>query len=161
MSFIILSSVALRLLALGWALVLLARLRDWRMAFLAAMLALMALRQTLTGLQGFDRELLVFTAQLEELPGLIVSVLAFLAVFYVGRLVEEQQGEKAALRRSRDDLREVLDALPALVGYVDKDQRYLSIERRCSYLFQPSGGYFDLSSSIKMISAASFEGTPP
>ena len=41
-------SILIRLVALAWSLVLMRRLRDWRLAFLTVMPALMALRQTLT-----------------------------------------------------------------------------------------------------------------
>ena len=44
MSAILMFSIAIRLIALGWALYLLAKIKDWRIAFLAGMIALMAMR---------------------------------------------------------------------------------------------------------------------
>ena len=78
MSVILVISIGLRIFALGWSLVLMRRLREWRMAFLTVMLAFMAVRQMLTlvnhnpTIEGFGG--------LTELPGLFVSVMALFAV---------------------------------------------------------------------------------
>jgi signal transduction histidine kinase len=48
MSLILLVSTGIRLAALGWSLVLLRRVQDWRMGCFTVMLALMVLRQALT-----------------------------------------------------------------------------------------------------------------
>ena len=45
---IFVASIAIRLAAMAWSLVLLRQARDWRMGFLTGMLGLMALRQALT-----------------------------------------------------------------------------------------------------------------
>ena len=48
MSLVLIISIVIRLLAMVWSIVLLRRVRDWRMGFLTVMLGLMVLRQTLT-----------------------------------------------------------------------------------------------------------------
>ena len=97
MNGILLVSVALRLLGAGYSLVLLSRSRDRRFGFLTLMLSFMALRQLLT----------MRTARtgLEELPGLIVSVLAVLTVYYLSTYVDEEATIKAELKRANERLR--------------------------------------------------------
>jgi len=80
---VILASIVLRILGVGYSLVLLYRSNDRRFAFLTVMLALMATRQILSA-QGS-------TGPLEELPGLVVSVLAVLTVYYLSSYVVEEQ----------------------------------------------------------------------
>ena len=97
MNEILLVSVALRLLGAGYSLLLLSRSRDRRFGFLTLMLSFMALRQLLT----------MRTARtgLEELPGLIVSVLAVLTVYYLSKYVDEEATIKRELQRANDRLR--------------------------------------------------------
>jgi len=90
-------SILLRLFGTGYSLVLLHRSRDRRFAFLTAMLALMTTRQ-------------LWTAQttrtgLEELPGLVVSGLAVLTVFYLSQYLEEEARVTASLQRANERLR--------------------------------------------------------
>ncbi|AQL42413.1 hypothetical protein BV210_06660 [Halorientalis sp. IM1011] len=90
-------SILLRLFGTSYSLVLLYRSRDRRFAFLTAMLALMTTRQ-------------LWTAQttrtgLEELPGLVVSGLAVLTVFYLSQYVEEEDRVTTSLQRANERLR--------------------------------------------------------
>lgn len=83
MSLILVLSIVIRLLAMGWSVVLLRRVQDWRMGFLTVMLGLMALRQTLTLLTTSQPLAPSVAGLMSELPGLGVSVLALLAVFFL------------------------------------------------------------------------------
>ena len=88
MSAIILISVLLRVVATIWSLGVTWRLRDGRVLLLTAMFALMTFRQTLTLFSGFSSGVelslnLDATTHLDELPGLIVSLIAFLIVLNV------------------------------------------------------------------------------
>ena len=98
MNLILLASVAIRLAALGWSLVLMRRLADWRIGLFSAMFGLMALRQSLTLINRPIDDFLLFAGDLNEIPGLIVSVLAFFALIFVGRMV----GEKTANSHDRE-----------------------------------------------------------
>ena len=100
MSSILALSILIRLAALTWSLVLIRRLRDWRLAFLTVMLALMALRQTLTLILSRGSWTPSATASWSEMPGLLVSVMAFLAVVFLGRLLAERQRDARELRAS-------------------------------------------------------------
>jgi PAS domain S-box-containing protein len=94
---ILVASVAIRLLGTGYSLLLLSRSRDRRFGFLTLMLSFMTLRQLLavrTATSGF-----------EELPGLIVSVLMLLTVYYLSAYVEEEASVKTELRRANERLR--------------------------------------------------------
>lgn len=99
MSLILIVSILIRLVALAWSLVLLRRLRDWRMGFLTAMLALMALRQTLSLLTESESWSLSVTGQLTELPGLLVSIAALLAVVFLGNILAERERAEESIRQ--------------------------------------------------------------
>jgi len=98
MSLILIISIAIRLSALGWSIILWRRVRDWRLGFLTVMLGLMALRQTLTLMVGMESGAISTADGSTELPGLAVSVMAFLAVFFLRRFIIEQNDRKQALR---------------------------------------------------------------
>ncbi|RME00257.1 MAG: bacterio-opsin activator, partial [Calditrichaeota bacterium] len=83
MSIILLFSIFIRLVAFAWSCLLLRRARDWRMVFLAAMLALMTTRQTLTLIHYTQNWSQIQFTFIEEIPGLVVSLLALLAVIFL------------------------------------------------------------------------------
>ena len=99
MSFILVLSIAIRILAIAWSIVLWNRVRDWRIAFFTVMLFLMAGRQILTLRSGPGSETFWWgpTAKI-ELPGLLVSVMVLLAVIFLQQLLLEQQENQEALR---------------------------------------------------------------
>lgn len=94
---IILSSIGLRIAGLGYSLWLLYRVEDVRFGFLTLMLGLMASRQIMTyqaGTSGFD-----------EVPGLVVSVLAVLTVYYLAQYTEQETQIKETIQAKNDRLR--------------------------------------------------------
>jgi len=95
-------SILIRVIAMGWSIVLVLRIGDRRMAFLTAMLGLMATRQLLTLVSAVRAEGLGRLASLgdvNELPGLAVSILAAAAVVFLARIILERR----SLSRRLDD----------------------------------------------------------
>ncbi|QPV62112.1 PAS domain S-box protein [Halosimplex litoreum] len=93
MNGVILASIGLRVVGVGYSLVLLSRSDDRRFGFLTVMLALMATRQLLSARQT--------TTALAELPGLLVSVLALFTVHYLSSYVVEERRLTERLRGFR------------------------------------------------------------
>jgi PAS domain S-box-containing protein len=91
------ASLVLRVGGTAYSLWLLYRCRDRRFAFLTLMLGLMASRQVWTAQTT--------TTGLEEVPGLVVSVLAVATVHYLAEYVEEEARVKRSLRAANDRLR--------------------------------------------------------
>jgi len=90
---VILASIVLRVAGVGYSLLLLSRSDDRRFGFLTVMLALMATRQILSARGS--------TTPVEELPGLVVSVLAVLTVYYLSSYVVEERRITDRLRGYR------------------------------------------------------------
>lgn len=105
MSLVLVISIAIRLAALGWTLWLLRRIRDWRIGFMAVIIALMTLRQSLTLSAGVESES-------TELPGLAVSVMILVAVVFLGRLLTEHQRVEENLQESEGRFRILAEAAP-------------------------------------------------
>jgi len=109
------------------------------MGFLSIMLALMALRQILTLKAKFTSTTLTFSSLGTEWPGLIVSLMAFLAVFYLGKILHERkqitaeqekligelESQNAELERFTytisHDLKTPLVSITGFLGYLRKD----------------------------------------
>jgi signal transduction histidine kinase len=102
MNIILIVSIMTRLVALGWSIVLLLRLKDWRLGFFTALTGLMALRQILTLGEGR-------TDPTTELPGLIVSVMVLVAMIIFERMLVERKRAHENTQRSLDQLRIVTD----------------------------------------------------
>ncbi len=135
MSLILIISIMIRLAAMAWSIVLLRRVRDWRMGFLTMMLGLMALRQILTLLtQRESWAISVSTGHLAELPALLLGIMAFLAVFFLERIIGERKraGQElqqrrdaeiklAVIARERAELQDWINTFDTFVGKFDPD----------------------------------------
>ncbi|WP_235271538.1 bacterio-opsin activator domain-containing protein [Halorubrum saccharovorum] len=97
MNWIIALSIGLRLLGVGYSILLLASTRDRRFGFLTLLLTFMMLRQLLT--------VRTATTGIEELPGLVVSALTLLTVYYLSEYVDEENAVKTQLQRANERLR--------------------------------------------------------
>jgi len=103
MNWIIASSIVLRLLGVGYSVLLLVRTRDRRFGFLTLLLSFMTLRQLLT--------VQTATTGVEELPGLVVSALTLITVYYLSEYVDEEAAIKAQLQSANDRLRSFRKAI--------------------------------------------------
>ncbi|MFP4529736.1 MAG: bacterio-opsin activator domain-containing protein [Halodesulfurarchaeum sp.] len=95
--YIILTSIVLRLVGLGYSIYLLYQVNDRRFGFFTLLLGLMATRQILSYQAG--------TPGIDELPGLVVSVLAVLTVYYLSAYVEQETTVKNTIRSTNERLR--------------------------------------------------------
>ncbi len=104
MSLVLSVSVFIRLIAMVWAFRLWYRIRDWRIGFLGAMVALMALRQTLT----LSRKGINWPPQpgsgMDEIPGLAVSILALLAIIFLGRMISSERRRSSEIIAANQEL---------------------------------------------------------
>jgi nitrate/nitrite-specific signal transduction histidine kinase len=91
-------SIAIRFAAIVLSVVLLRRVKDWRIGLLTFMLSLM-----------FIQQLLRLSDVKSEIPGTIVSVLALLVTAFVGRLILAQKAH-------RDELAGMNERLEATVA---------------------------------------------
>jgi len=137
MSLVLITSIMIRLAATGWSIILLRRLKDWRVGFLTVMLGLMALRQIFTLLAGKELWIISVTGYTTELPGLAVSVMAFLAVFFLERMITAWRRTEQVLQASEERYRsltnDVLDSSAVGIFILDSDFRVVwmnqSLER--------------------------------
>jgi len=119
-NFVLLSSIVLRLAALVWSLLLLRRTGDRRMGFLSAMLALMAMRQLLTLGSAHAH-----AAVAPELPGLVVSAMALLAVYSLDGLLRRLSQDAERLRSSEAHFRSLVESAIDAVMILDGDGHIL------------------------------------
>ena len=97
MNGVILFSIVLRFVGVAYSLVLLRRSGDRRFGFLTVLLTFMTARQLLTVAS-------TTTTGLEEVPGLVVSGLAFLTIHYLDRYVDEERRIRQELQSTNDEL---------------------------------------------------------
>ncbi len=129
MNAILLISIGIRLVALFWSLLIWRRLKDWRLAFFSLMLLLMAIRQMLTLRNKIDDSFVFYFIGGDEVPGLMVSILALLAVVFLERIFIQ-------LRNTRQMLQQVVDTVPVRIFWKDRQLDYLG----CNALFRKDIG---------------------
>lgn len=100
MSLVLLLSIVIRIIAIVYSVILLRRIRDWRIGFLTVMLILMTARQSMTLYQVFERWDLALNANLTEIPGLIVSIMAFLVVHLFYKIITEAREREPRIEES-------------------------------------------------------------
>jgi PAS domain S-box-containing protein len=100
---VLLASILLRVAGVGYSLLLLSRSGDKRFGFLTLMLSLMAIRQILTARGP--------ATNVEELPGLAVSVLAILTVYYLSAYVEDERRMSDRIQEANRRLRHFKQAV--------------------------------------------------
>ena len=112
MNWVLLISIAIHLTALVCSVELLRRLRDWRLAFLSLMLALMILRR---GLALFPPGATSMSQQWAEVPALVISVMSLLAVIFLGTLLDELKRSRESGERAIEELGERERRLRAII----------------------------------------------
>lgn len=86
-------SIAIRVIAFLWSIVLVICIKSWKMGLLSLMLLLMAFQQSMR-----------FFSIKSELPGFIVSILMLLVVVFVGKLILNQKQDQLKLKEINEGL---------------------------------------------------------
>ncbi|MBI2404524.1 MAG: PAS domain S-box protein, partial [Gemmatimonadetes bacterium] len=122
-------------MALVWSIAVVRRLRDWRMATLTALLALMVASEAVL-LVGEARGWSITTLlRMAELPNLLVSVLALLAVVVSGWVIGAYRRVDQALTVEKAYLEELFESAPQATALVDNDSRILRVNHEFTRLF--------------------------
>ncbi|MFD1586453.1 PAS domain S-box protein [Halorientalis brevis] len=112
---------------MAFSLYLLYRVRDFRFGFLTLLLSLMATRQLLT---LFD-----LVPRFAELPGLVVSVLGVVVVYYLLQYTRREAAIKDRLREANRELRRNQTYLEATVAASPDDLVVFDADGRCRDVF--------------------------
>ncbi len=140
MNTILFLSIALRLIGLGWALVLVWRLRDWRLGFLAVLYVLMALRQTLTLATVWEGTALLAPGHMVELPGLLVSLLMLPVLLGLERFITSQRQAKERIEAAEQRYRKLFESAP-IMYLKTEDRDGASYVTACNDRFLERLGY--------------------
>ena len=136
MSFILLISIMMGLFAFGGALYLMWRQRDWRIAFLAAMAAVVVLREAAALLGAPLTWTISFPGPNQDLPGLVVSIMVWVAVFFLERLIRELKRAEEALAEKEAHIRLVFDNMPGAIVYTDEELNIVVCNDRFADIYQ-------------------------
>ncbi|MFQ5571626.1 MAG: PAS-domain containing protein, partial [Acidiferrobacterales bacterium] len=137
MSFILLASITICFFAFGGALYVVWRLKDWRIAFLAAMTALMAIRQVADLLEGPLTWTISFPGPGHDLPWLILSIMVWLAVFFLERLIRARQRADEELKRAQTRMLDAIESISEGFSLYDADDRLVLCNSRYRDLLYP------------------------
>jgi len=130
MSAILLCSIAIRVAAFALSLLLWRRLRDWRIGFLSGMILLMGLRQIFTLAQQPVDLPVSFVANIDELPGLVVSVLALVALVFVQRMLQERDSLFSSLHASEQRFRDFAQSSGDFFWEMDENLQFSYFSER-------------------------------
>ncbi len=137
MSFILLTSIAICLFAVGGALYMMWRLKDWRIVFLAAMTALIAILQVFDLLQGPRTWTISFPGPGSDLPWLILSVMVWLAMFFLERLIRARQQADEELKKTQARMLDAIESISEGFSLYDADDRLVLCNSRYRDLLYP------------------------
>ena len=126
MNSILLLSLLVRIGALGWSLVIWYRVRDWRVALIAVVIALMTFRQGLTAFGIPDVWPLSHIADADEIPGLVVSACILVVMIFVGRMVETARNQTRDFAAANKELREEMVLRERAQSRLAENERMLS-----------------------------------
>ena len=111
-------SILFRLAAMGLAIALVRRTRDWRIGILALMCGLMALRQWVDA-SPLASMVVSAPVTIAHAAALLVSIIVFMAVFAVERVFVGREQIEQELRDSERQLRTLSDLSPVAIFRID------------------------------------------
>lgn len=124
MGVILLASILIRVSAVAMAFRLSLQIRDWRILLFAGMLGLMAARQIITALRVPDIWSASLVGVLDEIPGLLVSVLAFVALLFLSRMIRAEREQKQNLWKSEQRFRDYAESASDWFWETDSEDRF-------------------------------------
>lgn len=143
MSLMLIVSILIRLTAMCWSIVLLRQIRDWRMGFLSIMLGFMLMRQVFTLLDTHESWSILITWQVTEFPGLIVSIMAFLSIFFLNRILIGHKKTDEELRESSKSISLMKNIASVANESNNIDEAIKTcMDMICSYTGWPIGHYY-------------------
>jgi two-component system, cell cycle sensor histidine kinase and response regulator CckA len=123
---LIVGSILIRCVALTWSIKVWFRLRDHRIIWLSAVLVCLIARQTLTLIGHLGDGGDVRTSLLAEMFATGTSLLCLGAVYGLSRMIEDRDSTAAALRRSEETQRALINAMPDAMFLMNREGVYLS-----------------------------------
>ena len=111
---VLIASIVIQLATTAWSIVLIAQLRDWRLVFFTAMLAMMVVRSVLAIIVQLHQHSFQHAHPpelLAEVPALLFSGLAALALLYIKRIIDHSRQAAGELERSHHILEDVPDLI--------------------------------------------------
>lgn len=123
MLYLVLTSLILHLVAIGWAVILLLRLRDWRLGFVIGALALVAVIE-LVALFPPTRllEHPATTMELVERVGiLVVAALLLIMVYAVGAMIGDRERFVQLARQNKERYRNLVDSIDVITWEADAE----------------------------------------
>jgi len=125
MGWVVLLSLLMRSVATGWSLVLLRRVRDWRMSFPTLVLALMTASLALRALSPTPDGSASGALSPRDVVDLVVSVAALVGVPMLARMIAVRRQVIDELEQSEARMRQVLDLVPHMIFAKDWNARFL------------------------------------
>ncbi len=135
MPLIVVLSLVADLAAIFWALAILWRLRDGRLAFLGVLPAFLALHQVLMELPAPPAALVASVSWGEQVTGLGASLFALLAIIFAGHSLVERQRSQAELRMEKAQLERLFNSSAEAVVLLDNEDRVQRFNPKFEELF--------------------------
>ena len=121
MSILVALSILVRILNFCWSIVLVRRVRDWRLAFLPPMMILTVLRQTIDLFEDGVSWQVSWSMPLSEVPGLLLSGITFLLIFVLDRIFKEREQVRVALAASLAKYYTVFRSSPDAIAIISRE----------------------------------------
>lgn len=136
MSILVVVSILIRILNFCWSIVLVRRVRDWRLAFVPLIMILTVLRQTLDLVEDGVAWEVSWAMPWSEVPGLLISGITFLLLFVLDRIFEEREQVLEELAASRTKYYTVFRSSPDAIAIISReDGRIVEINDGFQQLF--------------------------
>jgi two-component system, cell cycle sensor histidine kinase and response regulator CckA len=121
MIYLVITSLLLHLFALAWAIVLLRRLRDWRLSFVVGALVVVALLDAGALIRGGDLLQRPITSgeMVTRIGILTVAILVLLSVYAVGAMIGERERFVQMARQNRERYRRLVDSIGVITWEAD------------------------------------------